>query len=414
MNGINMEFLDRLFPETGGRAFLDHYWLEKYTLQHGPVSRLPACLRPPDGAAAGVHLLHNWRPDDIFDVVVPNDPEIPQMTVRALPPSAFYRMGTAVRLTEIHRRIPELDSWVGGVCKELGVPKNVVHVNGWFANKSNGVKLHYDPGEVILIQLVGTKRMRIGANRFATLPDSQFNLAKPCTQRELPLFSGGFPEDEPDDLVEIELRPGSVLAMPRGTWHDSEAMDSESVAVALYIRTPTSADLVLDYMRDLLRHDAKWRRPVRGWQGEESDRQPAAAQLAEALQSLGQYTGDIEPEQVFCHAEPVEQRTRLPQAPYTLQRLPEARFSVDETSGDTCQVTIRACLNVNDSKTSQVELDRAMLPAMEWIAGRGARFTPGDVGEICTDLSSGDIEGLIEVLLATNYIALLPFSPRMS
>lgn len=405
-----MKYLDTLFPETGGLEFNNDFWLKKYTLQHGPLSRLPPCLQPPDGSAVGLHCLDEWNQNDPFDIAVVDEIDYTQLTLSKLPPMAFYRLGAPVMLVNIHRRIPELRQWVTGVCNDLGVANDYVKVNGWFARQSNGLGVHYDPGEVILIQLVGTKRMRIGINQHISMPDSQYELAKPCSASELPLFANGFPEAEPENMHEIELRPGSVLAMPRGTWHDSLAMDTDSVALALFFRPPTVVDLVLPYLREVLRQDPKWRIPV-GYSSENDEYKPATELIAQGLASLPDVIRAIHPEQVMAHAQPVlKRRQLLTQAIYTLQRSPEAKLSINRCTEVSRMIRVKARLNMSDTRVSQVELGVEMIDALEWVSNRAARFTIEDLSIACPDLSKEFIKGLVEVLLETNYLMLLPFA----
>jgi len=413
MNNQNLKFLDQLFPESGGEAFINDWWLKRYTLQHGDVSRLPACLQAPDGAIAGIHCLENWRKGDLFDVAVVDDIDYTQYTVRDLPPMALYRVGAPVMLSNPHYRINELAVWVTGVSSELGIANEFVTVNAWFARKSYGLGMHYDPGEVILIQLVGNKRIQICTNQFTTVPDTQYELCKPCEQSELPLFVNGFPEGELEGAEEIELYPGSVLAMPRGTWHNSLAMDSESIALALFFRTPTVVSLVTSYLRECLRQDPLWRTPLFGLklEGDNSTNiQGAMDTISASLQTLDKYIQAIHPEQVIAHAEPVISRIhRLKQAPYSLQRLPEASLSIKATNSDACQIVIHARLDMQQTKTSEMELDSSVVGALEWISEHPARFTIKEISSACPELPLDHIEGLIDVLLETNYLALLPF-----
>lgn len=61
-----------------------------------------------------------------------------------------------------------------------------------------------------------------------------------------------------------DMQPGSVLFMPRGTWHHTEAeVDSLSISIAL--NPPVQVDHFLSQMKATLLQDPAWRAPCYGF-----------------------------------------------------------------------------------------------------------------------------------------------------
>lgn len=113
---------------------------------------------------------------------------------------------------------------------------------------AQGFQWHYDPEEVFIIQVAGTKEY----------------LGKPNTTHPFPLEEVMFPEEgaagpEADAPAERwELAPGDWLYLPGGYWHCARATDA-SVSISLGMMPPTALD-VLEYARTLLARSPDWRR----------------------------------------------------------------------------------------------------------------------------------------------------------
>ncbi len=59
------------------------------------------------------------------------------------------------------------------------------------------------------------------------------------------------------------MRAGSVLFLPRGTWHNTET-PGNSLSLSIAIDVPPALRCLLDQLRLLLLRDAPWRAPLTG------------------------------------------------------------------------------------------------------------------------------------------------------
>jgi ribosomal protein L16 Arg81 hydroxylase len=108
-----------------------------------------------------------------------------------------------------------------------------------------GFGWHFDPEEVFLFQVAGSKRFRLREN----------------TQHPLPL-AGRMPtqllaDAEPTPVVEHELQPGDALYIPAGWWHIGQALEA-SISISAGVRAPTFIDALAFVTAELAR-EPRWR-----------------------------------------------------------------------------------------------------------------------------------------------------------
>ena len=68
----------------------------------------------------------------------------------------------------------------------------------------------------------------------------------------------GMPEAFPDDGTEFTLGPGSMLFVPRGSWHRTEAI-SDAVSLNFTFTAPSWIDILTTALRGRLAQSSDWR-----------------------------------------------------------------------------------------------------------------------------------------------------------
>jgi ribosomal protein L16 Arg81 hydroxylase len=121
-----------------------------------------------------------------------------------------------------------------------------VHANVYCSPaNTQGFQCHYDLHEVFVLQIDGTKRWRV---------------YHPTT--EFPV-DGWRPEDAPHEstepYVDVVLRQGDVLYVPRGHWHYAIAEDSPSLHITVGVASRRGSHF-LDWLSSELMRDGRWRR----------------------------------------------------------------------------------------------------------------------------------------------------------
>src|SRR5260370_31663183 len=112
------------------------------------------------------------------------------------------------------------------------------------ANCASGLGVHYDKFDSIVVHLRGRKRWRVGRHHHLEDPvydeESAARLDYPPAAPRL-----STPIDLMGELENVEMRPGSVMLVPRGTYHTTHAYDAASLSIGYHFALPTWSDVVL-------------------------------------------------------------------------------------------------------------------------------------------------------------------------
>ena len=151
----------------------------------------------------------------------------------------------SVRFPELRPLSPALESLARAFEVLLHKP---VTVSAFWSRGGMRAPVHFDDHDLLVVQLRGTKRWYVSSrpselnNVWATIPSTP-------------------PELGPHDTVDV--RPGDILYLPRGTWHSVDS-DTASLHVSIGFTPLTLREAViaaLDHLSDL---DRGWRATVGG------------------------------------------------------------------------------------------------------------------------------------------------------
>jgi ribosomal protein L16 Arg81 hydroxylase len=139
-----------------------------------------------------------------------------------------YRSGATITWMFLHQRWPAL----GGLCRSMAAELSAtVHANAYLTPPgAQGFSAHYDTHDVFVAQVYGTKHWRLYSSRFS-----------------LPLENQRFGEPEGGlggPVRELDLMPGDLLYLPRGTVHDATSNDTASLHLTVGAAHPTWAELL--------------------------------------------------------------------------------------------------------------------------------------------------------------------------
>jgi len=210
--------------------------------------------------------------DDLNDILALHRLEPPRLRL-AVDGSHLHRHDYTTpevtrRLTVVHRlqpgalheRLAEGATLVLDAVDELHTPladfatalerfvRTGVQINAYASfTPTQGFGLHWDDHDTVVAQLAGSKRWRLyGSTRAAPL------------HRDAALAP--LPNREP--IADLVLKPGDLLYVPRGWWHEVTADQGEpSLHVTAGLQTRTGADLVA-WVVDRLRRDPGFRSDV--------------------------------------------------------------------------------------------------------------------------------------------------------
>jgi ribosomal protein L16 Arg81 hydroxylase len=139
-----------------------------------------------------------------------------------------YRSGATVVLPALQRTWRPLGNLCAALEDELSHP---VHANAYLTpGESPGFAPHYDTHEVFVLQIAGTKRWRV------------FQPPQPLPHRSQPFTPTGFAL--PPLLLELELKPGDLLYLPRGFVHAAHTSHGHSAHITVGVTVYTWVELI--------------------------------------------------------------------------------------------------------------------------------------------------------------------------
>jgi ribosomal protein L16 Arg81 hydroxylase len=157
----------------------------------------------------------------------------------------FLASGFSLIITPIDRHVPALTSLCANIrsriCEQIKVGVIVT------ASSSVGAfKIHFDPEDLIILQVEGTKRWKIFGPAVSNPVQGMAKQVPP-------------PEEEP--IFDEVLMPGDFLFLPGGNWHHCENGPGRSLHLGIFFIPPTSWHAVKTLTSNLV-SDEMFRTPL--------------------------------------------------------------------------------------------------------------------------------------------------------
>ena len=380
-------------------------WFSPYTLPEFIRTVLGRrSLHVPAGPELALRLSEALGIASVEDVLRLQDPEVlawfPRLdghTVSApvFPRSArtFYAGGTTLYV----RNVAEFLGIEREFASVLGIPRILVNCE-LFCNRPNAVtSMHFDPSDVITIQLSGRKTWRIAPNRFAPTPLDGWAPDQPVNPKMRAYAPGPPPMSIPEEDAETyELEAGSLLHVPRGYWHETYSGE-DSLSVHFVIPPPTRLDLVLGVLQNELARDEQWRRAAYRFDSPDND---SLDELTADYARLRELVLRLDPRDVVRM--PVSDGSGTPHSQY--QRCGQATIAVERVAGataerDTERVSVIA-YGFRDTRTTTLELSADFAAACRWIADlpTGAMFDVDELPGATATLGTAQAHALLATL----------------
>src|SRR5262249_54766765 len=147
---------------------------------------------------------------------------------------------------------PAVDRFVRDVAADLGIPFEQCGADLIASRAGAGALMHFDSDDGFNIQIRGRKRWKTAPNRWVVHPLVSYGVGYPDVGRQLAAHAEGrpMPDRMPPDSRIHHVRPGSVVYLPRGTWHETQVVGrEESLALVVNLSVPSWADRVLDALK---------------------------------------------------------------------------------------------------------------------------------------------------------------------
>lgn len=182
---------------------------------------------------------------------------------------------------------PVLQKWLADIHAELGLPRSTYSRCMIYATPDGkGTAAHFDQNINFVLQIRGTKTWWLAPNETFENPTERFTIGQPLDPELASYAMAEPPTSMPEPQEKIVLKPGSMLFVPRGYWHRTEA-SGEALALNFTFSQPTYIDLFLLALRSRLTLSHEWRALADGvTSSDPSRRELATAHLDRLLMDL--------------------------------------------------------------------------------------------------------------------------------
>lgn len=190
--------------------------------------------------------------------------------------------GQTLIIRSLHRFHAPIRRFAHELSAELGYP---VKVNAFVTPpNSQGVDLHYDVQDVVVLQIAGSKRWLLRKHPLRNpLPEQAWFDIEPQRREKLRAAS--------EPLDELTLHTGDSLYFPRGTMHSPMTQDQLSIHLTVAITKTTHHDLLGELVRRAV--DDEWLRESVELAELEADPEAAGRVLGEIGRRLAAFSGTV-------------------------------------------------------------------------------------------------------------------------
>lgn len=391
-----MKALEQLLGKARAGTFLKRAWPDEHFVVHRRLSDLPQPLREaPLRSFAELAEVYAGR----VQVAGGHGDDHLQFSVSSAPTEYLRRIGLTVFFgDDVSGLAPGGAAFLRNLEGELGAPAGIGAIRMFCSPKGGGLGAHYDQGETFIVQLAGTKRIWLKRNTL--YPALQFAPGKPPSDGHYPEFADrGFPARAPRGGVRVTLKPGTVLFVPRGMWHRTEA-GSASFSASICVDIPNAIDVLVPQLQAALKQHALFRRPLFGAWG--SGRASCERQLARALEAVSAALPRLSAElmidgvgEVDVESLPIRLGTRF-------QRVPSTRLTLTGKQ----LLTVRTWGGKREAKLA---ISPPLVASARWLATRRPAFSLKQLVEAAPSASEHDATVLLRRLVECEALKWLPF-----
>ena len=176
-----------------------------------------------------------WRPDPFTATADPDRV------------AAAFEAGATIVLQALHHNWLPLARFCRWLEDELGQP---VQANSYYTpRRSQGFAVHHDTHDVFVLQIAGEKHWRV-YDPLLELPLKQQRYSKELGEHGPP-------------VLELTLRAGDTLYLPRGWLHDADTSQTDSLHITVGVNVHTWVDAVRAALAEC-EDDVEFRRTVGG------------------------------------------------------------------------------------------------------------------------------------------------------
>jgi len=242
--------------------FFDKYERNEPFVVHQNEQSIKALFELPFLASLEA-LLNSW-PSTIQAQLPDFRDEASSIDTTAKDAQKLFDNGMGLLFNEAQNISPLLCHWLEQIRKDLGVSAMSLSRCLIYATPDGkGTAPHFDQNINFVLQIHGTKKWLIAPNQHVANPMTRHTMGLPVDPELMSYLETPMPEKMPPDATTFELRPGSLLFVPRGSWHSTQA-EGDALSLNFTFTAPTWIDLFTAVLRSRLALSPEWRETADG------------------------------------------------------------------------------------------------------------------------------------------------------
>jgi 50S ribosomal protein L16 3-hydroxylase len=392
--------LASLTAPLSSEQFLTEYWPDRLFLNHGDAARIAPMTDIPElRDARSLSRVHHES------VIVYLPPEVAEKErrlggrMRASDAVELYDRGGRIEFNQVDRWVPALREHMQRIERDLGLPAGRLTCS-YFAMPPGAVVLpHFDTQPALCIQLKGTKTWHIGRTPAmpAPLHNHVLDTVSPVIGN---YYDGELPVKMPEDALEVVMKPGSVLYLPRGHVHATRSHD-HTLSVTLDINLPTWTDLLVQTLRSRLSRMEAWRGHALGVDGSAAARGEARSRLTELLPQARTVFEEVlaSPDEILDASSPAI----MPGPKRRYQRAPGVEMRVENLAPEG-EPDWHFLITAPGGDRTDIEVSPELVPLCLWLAERRESFLDIDALYAAHTATRTDLITVLTTLLEIDAI----------
>lgn len=190
--------------------------------------------------------------------------EISSIDTTAKDAQKLFDNGMGLLFNDVQNISPLLQEWITHLRSDLGLSNLTYGRSLIYATPSGkGTAWHFDQNINFVLQIHGKKKWKVAPNKHVVNPMSRHTIGTPTDPELMSYLNVPMLDSEPENAESFDLVPGSLLFVPRGSWHSTEA-EGDALALNFTFSAPTWIDLFSAALRSRLSMSPEWRETAEG------------------------------------------------------------------------------------------------------------------------------------------------------
>lgn len=403
--------LAALFAPCAAHEFRDRHWPGVPLAVHGPRARLPLPFND-DALASAPALAQRYRGRLRFT----HGGSERMVRADGTDAQSLLDMGLTVQFVDVVQVLPQGPAFLRALEAELGLHEGATTMCAFASAPDDGLNRHFDAAELISVQLTGTKQFHYAPVPEMPVPTGGQYAPRAAPVDELyPQATHGFPDPARVTFATAAMAPGSVLFLPRGTWHYTQA-GAPSLSISIVVDPPAALRCLLDQLRLLLLQDPAWRMPLIGGYGDRPQDARVRVHAAALLAGLPAVIARLTAEDLLSAPASVDWRLAHMTPATRFQRAPHTRFEIGP-AGPHGGVAVRFFAGHGPAlaqPTGEVEVSPGTLPILRWLDARcDGPFTAAQVATAFAGEPLPALQQVLGLCVQTQLLRVLWYAPLL-